>query len=99
MEGIIDGLLALSRASRAEMACETLDLTTLGELVTYELRHGKILREVECKVEPGQWLGRRAPDDDGVAGLFGNAWKFTGAPESDPLPLRSARRTHLVLRD
>ena len=33
MEGLIDGLLALSRASRAEMACENLDLTTLVELV------------------------------------------------------------------
>ena len=53
MEGLIDGLLALSRAGRAEMACENLDLTTLADLVTYELRHGKTEREVECEVEPG----------------------------------------------
>ena len=49
MEGLIDGLLTLSRAGRAEMNCESLDLSTLIELVTYELRHGKSEREVECR--------------------------------------------------
>jgi signal transduction histidine kinase len=47
MDGLIEGLLTLSRAARAEMTCENLDLSTLIELVTYELRHGKDGREVE----------------------------------------------------
>ena len=39
MEGLIDGLLTFSRAGRAEMSRENLDLTTLVDLVFYELRH------------------------------------------------------------
>ena len=53
MEGLIDGMLTLSRAARAEMNCELLDLSTLVDLVTYELRHGKDERDVEFE-------GRRA---------------------------------------
>ena len=41
MDGLIDGLLTLSRAGRAEMNCERLDLSTLVELVSYELRHAE----------------------------------------------------------
>ena len=46
-----DSSTACSRCrapGRAEMTCEKLDLTTLVELVTYELRHGKTAREVDC---------------------------------------------------
>ena len=68
MEGLIDGLLTFSRASRAEMSRENLDLTTLVDLVFYELRHAQAGRNVDCQVEPGIYgLGRRAPHDDGAA--------------------------------
>src|SRR4051812_19938285 len=53
MEGLIDGLLAFSRAARADVNCEPLDLTTLIELVYFELRHAHTDREVECSVDPG----------------------------------------------
>ncbi len=82
MEGLIDGLLAFSRASRVEMACEKLDLTTLTELVTYELRHGKSAREVECVVDPviHGWGDLRLMMT-ALRILFGNAWKYTSRKE------------------
>lgn len=79
MEGIIDGLLALARSARCEMACESLDLTTLVELVYYELRHGSAEREVECVVEPEitAWGDVRMVMTV-LRNVIGNAWKFTG---------------------
>ena len=78
MEGLIDGLLSFSRASRAEMSRENLDLTTLVELVFYELRHSQPERVVECRVDPGinAWGDVRLMMTV-LRNLFGNAWKFT----------------------
>jgi light-regulated signal transduction histidine kinase (bacteriophytochrome) len=78
MEGLIDGLLTFSRASRADVSCETLDLTTLIELVLYELRHAHADREVECSVEPGlsAWGDVRLIMTV-LRSLLGNGWKFT----------------------
>lgn len=78
MEGLIDGLLALSRACRAEMTCEPLDISTLVDLVFYELRHEKNVHAVEAEVAPGL----RAVGDVRLTmvvlrNLLGNAWKFT----------------------
>lgn len=79
MEGLIDGLLALSRAGRVEMTLEALDLTTLVDLVSYELRHEKNARNVEVSVEPGMtaWGDVRLMMVL-LRNLIGNAWKFTG---------------------
>jgi PAS domain S-box-containing protein len=79
MEGLIDGMLAMSRAGRAEMACESVDLTTLVELVYYELRHAETERVVECEVAPGimAWVDVRLMMTV-LRNLLGNAWKFTG---------------------
>jgi signal transduction histidine kinase len=79
MEGIIDGLLALARSARAEMACEVLDLTTLVDLVLYELRHSESERPVECEVEAGlgAWGDVRLMMTV-LRNVLGNAWKFTG---------------------
>ena len=78
MEGLIDGLLTYSRAARAEMAPESLDLTTLIELVFYEMRHAQGSREVECQVDAGlnAWGDVRLMMTV-LRGLLGNAWKFT----------------------
>jgi signal transduction histidine kinase len=78
MEGLIDGLLTLSRAGRAEMACENLDLSTLVELVTYELRHGKDERDVAFEGEAGMtvWGDVRLMMTV-LRTLLGNAWKYT----------------------
>jgi signal transduction histidine kinase len=78
MDGLIEGLLTLSRAGRAEMNCENLDLSTLVELVTYELRHGKDSREVEFEGEAGMnvWGDVRLVMTV-LRTLLGNAWKYT----------------------
>jgi signal transduction histidine kinase len=78
MEGIIEGLLSLARSTRAEMACESLDLTTLVELVYYELRHSASERQVEWHVAPGlvAWGDVRLMMT-ALRALIGNAWKFT----------------------
>jgi PAS domain S-box-containing protein len=77
MEGIIEGLLALARSSRAEMHPESLDLTTLVELVYYELRHSAE-RQVHWHVEPGlvAWGDVRLMMT-ALRALIGNAWKFS----------------------
>jgi signal transduction histidine kinase len=78
MEGLIDGLLAMSRAGRAEMTCENLDLSTLVELVTYELRHEKHAHVVHTEVQPGiQAWGDVRLMMVVLRNLIGNAWKFT----------------------
>jgi signal transduction histidine kinase len=84
MEGLIDGLLALSRAGRAEMTCEKLDLSTLIDLVLYELRHEKKTHAVHVEVQPGltAWGDVRLIMVV-LRNLIGNAWKFT-ARAADP---------------
>jgi signal transduction histidine kinase len=93
MEGIIDGLLGLARAGRAEMGCESLDLTTLVELVFYELRHAESGREVECAVEPGLvgWGDVRLMMTV-LRALIGNAWKFTGRVAAPAIRVHSEKR-------
>lgn len=78
MEGLVDGLLAYSRAGRAEMSRENVDLTTLVDLVFYELRHAQGDRVVECHAEPGMniWADVRLTMTV-LRNLIGNAWKFT----------------------
>ena len=102
MEGIIDGLLSLARSGRAEMHCESLDLTTLVELIYYELRHSGTPREVDCRVAPdlNGWGDVRLMMT-ALRAIIGNAWKFTGrTPAGDHSFLfRRTRRPHLVLRD
>jgi len=78
MDGLIDGLLTLSRSGRAEMTCEMLDLSTLIELVTFELRHGKFEGEVDFQGESGMtaWGDVRLMMTV-LRTLLGNAWKYT----------------------
>jgi signal transduction histidine kinase len=82
MDGLIDGLLTLSRSGRAEMTCETLDLSTLIELVTFELRHGKFEREVDFHGEAAMsvWGDVRLMMTV-LRTLLGNAWKYTSHTE------------------
>ncbi|MEO8065133.1 MAG: ATP-binding protein [Pseudomonadota bacterium] len=82
MEGLIDGLLTLLRSGRAEMTCENLDLSTLIELVTYEIRHGKYEREVQFEGEAGMsvWGDVRLMMTV-LRTLLGNAWKYTSRTE------------------
>ncbi len=78
MEGLIDGLLALARSGRSEMHPEKVDLTTLVDLVLYELRHAAAERSVECEVEAdlSVWADVRLVTTV-LRNVLGNAWKFT----------------------
>jgi len=93
MEGLIDGLLQLSRATRVEMASERLDLTTLAELVTYDLRHGKTARDVECVVDADiHGWGDVRLITSALRILFGNAWKYTSRTERGMIRFHSETR-------
>jgi signal transduction histidine kinase len=78
MEGLVDGLLTFSRAARADLARESLDLSTLIELTFYELRHAYADRQVDCHVDAGlhAWGDVRLMMTV-LRGVIGNAWKFT----------------------
>jgi signal transduction histidine kinase len=94
MEGLIDGLLAYSRASRGELSCENLDLSTLVELVYYELRHTQPNRAVDCQVDAGlnAWGDVRLMMTV-LRNLLSNAWKFTARNASASI------RCHIEERD
>jgi signal transduction histidine kinase len=82
MEGLVDALLALSRAGRGEMSCENLDLSMLADMALYDLRHAKNARQVEVQVAPGlsAWGDVRLVMVI-LRTLLGNAWKYTGRAE------------------
>jgi len=93
MDGLIDGLLTLSRAGRTEMSCESLDLSTLVELVAYELRHGKVDREVDFKGEAGMMVwGDVRLMMTVLRTLLGNAWKYTSHTASPSVRCYSEER-------
>ncbi len=79
MEGLIEALLALSRAGRAELHCETLDLSMLADMALYDLRHAKNARAVEVHVDAGLsgWGDVRLMMVV-LRTLLNNAWKYTG---------------------
>jgi light-regulated signal transduction histidine kinase (bacteriophytochrome) len=93
MEGLIDGLLTFSRAARADVARERLDLTTLIELVFYELRHTQVDRNVECHADPGlvAWGDVRQMMTV-LRGLIGNAWKFTSRTDAAKIRCHAEER-------
>jgi signal transduction histidine kinase len=78
MEGLIDGLLTFSRAGRAELSCENLDIGTLAELIHYDLRHAALERTVGFEMQPGicAWGDVRQMMTI-LRTLLGNAWKYT----------------------
>lgn len=93
MEGLIDGLLALSRCAHAEIHSEKLDVSTLAELVLYDLRHGKDGREVCCQVEPGlEGYGDVRLVTTLLRNLLGNAWKFTARTPGPTIRVSGERR-------
>jgi PAS domain S-box-containing protein len=93
MEGMIDGMLTLARSGRAEMACESLDLTTLVEIVYYELRHADTQREVEALVDPDlkAWGDVRLMMTL-LRALIGNAWKFTARTSAAKVRVHAEQR-------
>ena len=81
MERLIDDLLDLSRAIRAELARRPVDLTRIAEAVVAELREAEPDRAASAQVRIDE--GMHAVGDPllltlVVQNLVANAWKFTG---------------------
>jgi len=78
MGRLIEDLLALSRAGRAQLELRTLDLTAMALTVLDELARTGPPRTVELRVEAGLTAG----GDPGLVhsvlvNLLGNAWKYS----------------------
>lgn len=78
MGDLIDGLLALSRLSRAELRRVMVDLSAMARAAAAELRSEHAGRSVECAVEDGL-AARGDPQlvEILLRNLLANAWKFT----------------------
>lgn len=79
MNDLIDGLLKLSRVTRADLVRQAVDLSALARAIVSELRHQHHGREVDVHIAEGLWT-----DGDlhllriALVNLLENAWKFTG---------------------
>lgn len=78
MADLIDGLLRLSRITRAELVREEVDLSALAHTVIDNLRQTEPARSVDVFIQPDL----RAEVDRALVtvlleNLLGNAWKFT----------------------
>ena len=80
MGQLIDGLLALSRTTRARLHREHVDLTGIARDVAAELRAQAPDREVSFEIEPGVFAeGDTLLLRQLLENLLGNAWKYTSA--------------------
>ena len=78
MSELIDGLLVLSRATRAEMRHDTIDLSAMADGILADLMHADPQRKVACEIESGlSAYGDTRMVDAAMRNLLGNAWKFT----------------------
>lgn len=83
MSELIDGLLDLSRVSRAEMRWQEVDLSAMARQVVDALQRAEPRRRVEWVI-PDSLAARGDPRLLRVAldNLIGNAWKFTAGKEA-----------------
>jgi len=82
MGELIDGLLQLSRATRAELKRERVDLCELAREVELELRERQPGRHVTLKLPPELWaLADRTLSRIVLENLLDNAWKYSRGRE------------------
>ena len=103
MDGLITALLELSRAGRAELHAQRVDLGLLAEWSTAELREADPQREAVLEVEPElHVLGDERLLKLLMDQLLGNAWKFSRDCERVRIGVRGRRvgtRLQLAVRD
>jgi len=90
MSEMIDGLLVLSRATRAGLVCEALDLAVLADEILDALAAENGAGAVECHVErPLPAWGDRALLRSLLENLLRNAWKFSSRKDVPVIELVS----------
>ncbi len=78
MGGLIDGLLALSRSTLAELHQDEIDLSALTNAILAGLAQADPHRQVAASVQPGLTVrGDLRMVDAMMRNLLGNAWKYT----------------------
>ncbi|HEX4121032.1 MAG TPA: response regulator [Verrucomicrobiae bacterium] len=78
MAGLIDGLLELSKASRAKVHWRPIDFSALARDVMVELQQSQPDRVVQIDIAPGlSAQGDQRLLYGALMNLLGNAWKFT----------------------
>jgi signal transduction histidine kinase len=79
MAQLIDDVLVLSRATRAELTRQDVSLSELAQEVAAGLREREPQREVTLAIQPGvrAFVDRRLMQQV-LENLLSNAWKFTG---------------------
>jgi light-regulated signal transduction histidine kinase (bacteriophytochrome) len=88
MRQLVNGLLTLSRVTRAELRMTKVDLSAMAVELLDELHQGDPRRGVERHVEPGLSVyGDPALLRTALANLLGNAWKFTSKRERSRIEL------------
>ena len=82
MNRLINDLLNLSRAARAEITRKKVDVTAMARSIAAELRKVEPAREVDIVIEEGMAAeGDEALLRIAIENLFRNAWKFTSKRE------------------
>lgn len=83
MSHLIDGLLDLARASRAEMSREVFSLSTIAENVAADLKDRDPERDVKFTIMPDVKVhGDQRLLANVIQNLLHNAWKFTSGVDS-----------------
>lgn len=89
---LIDGILALSRASRGTFKPELLDIASMATQQLEELARVDPARTVDWHVEPGLMaIGDKVTVEALLGNLLGNAWKYTGKTEGATIRVHAGK--------
>jgi signal transduction histidine kinase len=91
MGHLIDGLLVLSRATRADLSRDEVDLTSLARRLLSEHQHIEPERAVDWHVDDGLKVkGDARMVEVMMRNLIGNAWKYTARTERAEIRIAAA---------
>ncbi|GAA2526488.1 response regulator [Pilimelia columellifera] len=97
MTELVDSLLLLSQASRAELRYDRADISALARDVVDELRRRDPDREVTVTIADGMSVrGDRGLLRVMLANIVGNSWKFTGRVEHARIDIYCERADDVV---